>query len=848
MTSVPPLAALLPAPGAPALSPDDVLDRFVAYAGDRGLTLYPAQEEAILEILAGKHVILGTPTGSGKSLVAMAMHFRSMAEGKRSFYTCPIKALVNEKFFALCEAFGPENVGMFTGDASINREAPIVCCTAEILANLAVREDDPKVHHVVMDEFHYYADRERGMAWQLPLIAMPEATFLLMSATLGDTTPIAKSLEELTGRPVAEVQRGERPVPLDYEYRETPLHESIADLLKGGRYPIYLVHFTQRAAAEQAQNLMSVDFCSKEEKAAIRQALQGTKFDTPYGKELQKFLLHGVGLHHAGLLPKYRLLVEKLSQQGLLKIVCGTDTLGVGVNIPIRTVLFTQLCKFDGEKTAVLKIRDFHQVAGRAGRKGFDTKGSVVAQAPEHVIENLRAEAKALAAGKKKPAKKGPPPKGYAHWDRATFERLIVSKPEPLESRFDVTHGLLLNLLQNRTDRPGGGYRRLLQIVARSHGNDHVRRMHKRSARARFKELREAGIVSLVEWHGRPGRAVEVSGDLQEDFSIHHTLALYLLHAVELLDRESETYPLDLLTLVESILENPDVILYKQLDKAKGEKIAELKAQGMEYDDRMRELEKVEYPKPIADFIYSTFNEFARTHPWVGAENIRPKSVARELYERFCSFDDYVREYALQRSEGVLLRYLSECYKTLIQTVPEAARTEEVLDVIAHLRMLLTGIDSSLLDEWERMRGLAPDLPAAGEAAAPPRPRDLAADPKALAARVRAELHGILKAIADRSYEGAANLLAPSDPPWTPERFEGELAAYWAEHDRIDLTPAARRPHKTFVKQVAPRRWEVRQRIVDPTGEADWVLEGVVDLAGERPDGSPLVELLRIGL
>lgn len=848
MTSSPPLAALLPAPGEGPLSPDDILDRFVSYASALGLSLYPAQEEAILELLAGKHVILGTPTGSGKSLVATALHFLSMAEGKRSFYTCPIKALVNEKFFALCRAFGPENVGMLTGDASINREAPIVCCTAEILANLAIREDDPAVHHVVMDEFHYYADRERGMAWQLPLLALPKTTFLLMSATLGDTTAIARSLEELTGRKVAEVHRGERPVPLDYEYRETPLHETVADLLREGRYPIYLVHFTQRAAAEQAQNLMSVDFCSKEEKQALRLALQGTKFDTPYGKELSRFLHHGIGLHHAGLLPKYRLLVEKLSQQGLLKVVCGTDTLGVGVNIPIRTVLFTQLCKFDGQKTAVLRVRDFHQVAGRAGRKGFDTKGSVVAQAPEHVIENLRAEAKALATGKKKPPKKAPPQKGYAHWDRGTFEKLITSRPEPLESRFEVTHGLLLNLLQNRIDRPGGGYRRLLEIIARSHGNDYTRRQHKRAARARFHELREAGIVTLVEWYGRPGRAVEVSADLQEDFSIHHTLALYLLHAVELLDKESESYALDLLTLVESILENPDVILYKQLDKARGEKVAELKAQGMEYDDRMRELEKVEYPKPNADFIYATFNEFARTHPWVGAENIRPKSVARELYERYCSFDDYIREYGLQRSEGILLRYLSECYKTLVQTVPEAARTEEVADIIAHLRALLTGIDSSLLDEWERMRGLAPDLPAEGEAAPPPGPADLAADSKALTRRVRAELHGLLKALADRNYGAAVALVAPSDPPWTPERFEAELAPYWEEHDRIDLTPAARRPHNTVVKQVAPRRWEVMQRIVDPTGEADWAIAGVVDLSGEREEGAPLVELVRIGI
>jgi len=849
LSAPPPLAALLPAPGAPALGSDEVLDRFVGWVSATGLSLYPAQEESILTLLEGKHLVLSTPTGSGKSLVATFLHFKALAEGKRSFYTCPIKALVNEKFFALCQLFGPERVGMMTGDAAINRDAPIVCCTAEILMNLSVRQADPRVDYVVMDEFHYYADRERGVAWQVPLLLLEKSTFLLMSATLGDMKEIDESLERVTGRKVAEVRSPVRPVPLELEYRETPLHETLEDLVSAGRAPIYLVNFTQRAAAEQAQNLMSANFSSKEEKEAIRAALDGTRFETPFGKDFQRFLRHGIGLHHAGLLPRYRLLVEKLAQGGLLKVVSGTDTLGMGVNIPIRTVLFTQLCKFDGEKTAILSARDFRQISGRAGRKGFDERGYVVAQAPEHVIENKRIAEK-QAAGKKA-VKRQPPQKGYVHWDRATFERLAQKEPEPLESRFEVTFGLLLNLLQSETTQVGGGYGRLMQLVERSHGNDHVKSRHRRTAAQRFRTLRAAGLLELHAVEGYRGRYVRPARGLQHDFSLFHTLSLYLLDSLPRIDPARESYALDLLTQVESILEDPEPVLWKQLDRARGEAVARMKAEGKEYDERMAELERVEYPKPNADFVYATFDEFAARHPWVGQENIRPKSVAREMVERCISFNDYVREYELQRSEGLLLRYLSEAYKTLAQTVPEVYRSETVDDVLAFLRATVRSIDSSLLDEWERMR--APDAirpePATGrgaEARAVPS-LDLAADPRALVRRIRADLHRLLGALARRSYEEAAAAVWQVAGEWTPRRLEEAMAPYWAEHARIDVTPAARRPDNTFLTEIGQRRWRAVQRIVDEAGEVDWMIDAVVDLGGPRDLDRPLVELVRIG-
>jgi superfamily II RNA helicase len=840
-----PLAALLPPAGAPA---DVALDRFVTWASGAGLTLYAHQEEAILHLLDGKHVVLATPTGSGKSLVATFLHFQAMAAGQRSFYTCPIKALVNEKFFDLCRLFGPENVGMMTGDAAVNRDAPIVCCTAEILMNLAVREAEPKVDAVVMDEFHYYGDRDRGVAWQVPLLTLPRTRFLLMSATLGDTKVIEASLQDVTGRAVEAIRNAVRPVPLEHEYRETPLHETLEELVQADKAPIYLVNFTQRSAAEQAQNLMSANFSSKEEKGRIAAALDGVKFDSPYGKDLSRYLRHGIGLHHAGLLPRYRLMVEKLAQGGLLKVVSGTDTLGMGVNIPIRTVLFTQLCKFDGTKTAILTARDFHQIAGRAGRKGFDERGYVVAQAPEHVVENKKLAEKAAAG--KKVVKKQPPQKGYVHWDRTTFERLREKEPEPMESRFDPTFALLVNLLQSETAQQGGGYGRLVEIIGRSHGNQYTRTKHRRTAAQRFRTLRAAGLVEVRRIEGYRGAYVRSAPGLQADFSLFHTLSLYLLDTLPRIPRERETYALDVLSMVESILEDPDVILWKQLDRARGEAVAEMKAQGMEYDQRMAELEKVEYPKPNRDFVYATFNEFAAKHPWVGAENIRPKSVAREMVERFMTFADYVREYELQRSEGLVLRYLSETYKTLVQTVPETYRDDALLDVIAFLRATVRGVDSSLIDEWERMRD--PSYQAAvvdprAAVAATLGPPPIWADPRAFAARVRTELHALLVALARKDHAAAAAALAPGGE-WTPARLEEALAPYWAEHQKIDVTPAARRPDNTFLKELAPRRWEVVQRIVDEAGEVDWMLQCEIDLTDPARDtDQPLLTLVRAG-
>src|SRR4051812_7289698 len=742
-TAAPISAPLAPLPGSP--DPDAVLDAFLQAMAKRGLTLYPEQEEAILELFAGRNVILNTPTGSGKSLVAAALHFKALCAGQRSVYTCPIKALVNEKFLSLCRDFGPEHVGMMTGDASVNPHAPVLCCTAEILANIALtRGDQAVVGAVIMDEFHYYSDKERGYAWQVPLLTLPQSRFLLMSATLGSTQFFEEELTRVTGAPSLTVRSDRRPVPLEFEYSETPLAERVAQILDTNRSPVYLVHFTQRAASEAAQSLMSLPVCTKEEKAVLATELERVKFNSPYGKDMKRWLRHGIGVHHAGLLPKYRILVEQLAQKGLLKLICGTDTLGVGINVPIRTVLFTQLWKYDGQKAAILSVRDFRQVSGRAGRAGHDTQGYVIVQAPEHVIENKRAEEKAAAdPAKKKKLVKARAPEGSVGWDAKTFERLRTASPEELSSRFDVSHGMLLLVLSRDSD----GCRAMRQLINDSHETPTRKRALRKRAWQLFRALLDRKIVEIIP-RQPSGRRLRVNVELQDDFSLHQALSLYLIDTLPLLNRESPDYPFDVLTLCEAIVEDPDQILRRQVDKEKGRKIEEWKAAGIPYEERMAKLEEVEHPKPLREFLYESFNAFAAAHPWVEQENVRPKSIAREMFERYQSFSDYVREYGLERSEGLLLRHLMQVWKVLAQTVPSGAKTPEVVEMEDYFRELIRGIDSSLLDEWERLKN--PEFVSADTADKPDRPAsfDITRDDAAFRRLVRIAILGFLQDVA----------------------------------------------------------------------------------------------------
>jgi len=821
---------------------DKLMEHFLDYVTEKGIELYPAQEEAILEVFAGNNLILNTPTGSGKSLVAAAMHYYSACMGRRSVYTCPIKALVNEKFLALCRDFGPNNVGMMTGDASVNRDAPILCCTAEILSNIAAMDGEKAaVHDVIMDEFHYYSDHERGVAWQVPLLTLPQCRFLLISATMGETHFFAKAVEDLTSAPCTIISSQERPVPLEFSYWERTLTEAIEKLKDIKQLPVYIVHFTQRAASETAQNLLGFNVCSKEEKVRIDEELQDVRFSSPFGKEIRKFLRNGIGLHHAGLLPKYRVLVEKLAQKGLLKLICGTDTLGVGVNIPIRTVLFTQLSKYGGKKNATLSARDFHQISGRAGRKGFDDIGYVTCLAPEHVVQNLRMEAKAAADPKKKKkmVKKKPPERGFVNWNEETFERLQKAKPESLVSRFQVTHGMLLNVLS----RSGDGCKAMRQLIRDSHETDHAKQGHRKVAFQLFRSLVERDIVEILP-SGSGERKLRVNVELQDDFSLNQTLALYCIDTLALLDQEDPEYALKVVSLVEAILEDPAIILRRQLDHLKDEKMAEMRAAGVEYEERMEKLEELEHPKPERDFIYQTYNEFARKHPWVGKENIRPKSIAREMFEKYCSFADYVKEYGLKRSEGLLLRHLTGVYRVLENTIPPNYRNEAVDELVQYLDLLIRTTDSSLLDEWEHLRD--PNyVPSETDVIphAESRPDDITRDTKTFKKQIRQSIYQFLRVLANRDYVelhetyDASKLVQIDDTNRTPIplALQEKMDPYHESHGWIRLDPPARAAeHTRFDTDSLPGFWIVEQTLVDSEELNDWMLTVKIDLLACR--------------
>ena len=841
---------------------EELLMSFMEWAESRGTTLYPAQEEAILELLDGKNVILNTPTGSGKSMVALALHFESIAHGRKSVYTCPIKALVNEKWMALCKEFGPENVGLSTGDATVNRDAPILCCTAEILSNMALCEGEKlTITDIVMDEFHYYSDRERGVAWQIPLLTLPQSRFLLMSATVGATEFFEREMTKHTGRESVTVRSTQRPVPLDFTYSTTELSTEVQKLVNEGKAPVYVVHFTQAAAATNAQNFMSLDLCTREEKQAINEAIKEVRFSSPYGPDVKRWLKQGIGLHHAGLLPKYRILCEKLAQKGLLKVICGTDTLGVGVNVPIRTVLFTQLCKYSGDKTAILTARDFHQIAGRAGRKGFDNIGYVVAQAPEHVIENLKLEAKSRQTGKKFQKRK-PPEHGYVPFDESTYRRLIDAQPEPLTSSFHVDHGMLLNILSRETD----GCRAMRTLLKDCHESAASKKQLQHRSFQLFRSLVEKNIVEFVRPVAEGYSHLRVNMDLQDDFAMNQPLSLYLVDTLPKLNAESPEYALDVITLCESIVENPEAILRIQQNKARTARLDELKAQGMEYNQRMEEIEKVEYPKPLRDFIYGTYNEFAEVHPWVDV-NVEPKSIVREMFENFSTFSGYVKQYGLQRMEAILLRHLNYVYKVLSQTVPDGYKNDELLEMQDYLGDMIRRVDSSLLEEWEKMahpedyqkrleEGLTEDEAekafGADKAAA-----DITYDKKRFLGMVRQRIFQIMGNLAKQDFAAVLDSLADDleegqmlvdgeGKPWTEPMLMEIMAAYTAEHHKFRLDVEGRALAHTIVTYEGDVM-HIQQMLQDEEEFNDWSIDFDINLADSREAGIPLLKMLRIG-
>ncbi len=810
-------------------SEEEALELFYEWLAERDIDLWQHQDDALMSLMVGDHVILGTPTGSGKSMVAIGMMFMALCAGKRAYYTAPIKALVSEKFFGLVNMLGRENVGMITGDSQINPGAPIICCTAEILANQALREGEwTDVACVAMDEFHFYSDPDRGWAWQVPLLTLPHTQFLLMSATLGDVSQIAQALEAKTGTTVDVIANAPRPVPLEYKYELMSLEGTVELALRNNEGPLYVVHFSQDAALASAQALSNFGVTSKEQREQIKAVLGQGKFTTQFGKTLKRLLLSGIGVHHAGMLPRYRLLVEKLAQQGLLPVICGTDTLGVGINVPIHTVVLTALTKFDGHKMRRLRSREFHQIAGRAGRSGFDTEGMVVALAPDFEIENAKLLAKAGDDPKKRrKVKRKKPPEGFVVWNEDTFNRLIAAVPETLTPRMRITHSMVLA----EVEQGGDARARVDQLIDDSLQKPEDKLKLKVRASEVFRTLIDAGVVEIEELEdGTPDYYVTM--DLPEDFALDQPLSPFLLAALELLDPESETYTYDIISMVEATLEDPRQVLRAQERKAKDAAMAAMKADGVDYEERLDRIAEVTYPRPLRDLLFAAFNKYCESVPWARDYYVRPKSVLRDMLESAADFKGYIQKLGIMRYEGALLRYLSEAYRALDRTLPIDKRSEEMEDIIAWLGLVVRSVDSSLVDEWEQ----------AGQEldARPPEAKEAVVhDRRGLTVLVRNALFRRVRLAASDDSDALGE--ADTENGYPAHKWRAALDEYYDAHEDVLLDADAR--SMTFLSidesdEESQHVWHVQQTFSDPEGDHDFAIRADIDLdATQEGDG-----------
>ena len=840
------LGDMVPEWGEPRnLTDDDIYERFFQWVESRGITPWPHQEEAILSLVSGNHVILATPTGSGKSMVALAMHYIALCTGRRSYYTAPIKALVSEKFFDLVKVLGRDRVGMITGDTHINTDAPVICCTAEILANQALREGrHADIGCVAMDEFHYYGDPDRGWAWQVPLLTLPDTQFLLMSATLGDVSQIADDLERKTGSDVDIVSDAPRPVPLSYRYVDTPLPTTVESLLENQDTPVYIVHFSQDAALETAQALSSSGVSDRRQRDRVKEAMAGTRFTTAFGKILQRLLRTGVGIHHAGMLPRYRRLVEQLAQEGLLPVICGTDTLGVGINVPIHTVLLTGLTKFDGTRMRRLRAREFHQIAGRAGRMGFDTQGLVVAEAPEYEIENAKAVAKAGNDPKKlKRIKKKKPQEGFVTWGEGTFDKLIHASPETLTPHLKITHAMVLN----EVAQGGDARTRVEDLIEDSRQTPQQKENLQERADEIFQTMTDTEVIE-TERNPDGGLDYYTTVDLPEDFALDQPLSPFLLAALELLDPDDPSYDMDLISMVEATLEDPRQILKAQQRQARDVAIQEMKEEGLEYEDRMERLQEVTYPMPMGDMLAEAFDRYRRDVPWANDYEIHPKSVLRDMVETASDFNGYISRYGISRSEGTLLRYLSDAYRALDRTVPEEYLDERLEDIVSWLGLIVRSVDSSLVDEWEAAGRTDSDQGSGLDAAPPSQDDQVVGDRRGLTVLVRNAMFQRVELVANDRPERLAEL--DSDWGYGLRAWQDTLDDLYEAHDEIRTNAQARSTDYFSIDQQGESRnhtWKVRQIFDDVEGDHDWGIAGIVDLDATQESGQVVFGGYRVG-
>jgi hypothetical protein len=490
----------------------------------------------------------------------------------------------------------------------------------------------------------------------------------------------------------------------------------------------------------------------------------------------------------------------------------------------------------------MLKAREFHQIAGRAGRAGFDTAGTVVVQAPDHLVENHRLVLKAGDDPKKlRRVQRKKAPEGQVNWSEDTYLRLVAAEPEALVSRMRVSHSMLLNVIA----RPGDPFQAMRRLLRDNHEDSRTQLRLVRRAVQQYRDLLAAGVVERVDPPDLDGRTVRLVEDLQLGFALNQPLSTYALAVFDVLDPEAPTYALDVVSVIEATLEDPRTVLGAQEHRARGEAIGGMKAEGIEYDERMELLMDVSHPKPLEELLFHAFGVYRKSHPWVGDHPLSPKSVVRDMYERAMTFSEFVSHYELARTEGIVLRYLAGAYKALEHTVPDERKSEDFQDIVEWLGEMVRQVDSSLLDEWEALAN--PEEESAEDA------QDRADQVKPVTANARAFRVLVRNALFRRVELAALDRFTElgeldADAGWDADAWSEAMDGYWEEYDELGTGPDARGPQLLHIEEVPQDGlWRVRQTFADPEGDHDWGISAEVDLTASDAEGRAVVQVTSVG-
>jgi len=696
---------------------------------------YPVQEQAFARIFAGESVLVTVPTGTGKTLMAKAGIHKALESGQRAVYTTPLRALTEEKYRELCEDFGEVNVGFATGDFKVNREAPIQVEVAEILWN-RIFGDRGKcpADIVIMDEGHYFNDFERGYVWEQSIIGLhPDAQLVILSATVGRPEQFCHWVELTRRVPMKLVESRERKVPLYHEYHESYLIETVRELAAAGDVPAIIFVFGRERCFETARLLKSCRrFTSDEEKQRIESLCDEALLDSGVGKELRALLVHGIGIHHAGILPRYKRLVEEMALERLVKFVVSTETISAGINLPAKRVVFPSLRKYIRRKARLVTPAEYHQMSGRAGRPQFDKEGIALVLAPEDVVQEMRKEIKdakkkgyrvdedKIRRGVHARARAEAKRRDDVIWDADIHQQLVKGEPAELRSKTRITAEQVLAIglpdltvesLPGAGEEPEGeggesgdaaqpsGVRphEKLDIVTVVDNLLLTERRRRESQKLLAQVTDNLRAIGVIDEHGK-----QVAGEMISQ--LHGMDGLFLYYAFMNHQFEYD----DCRELVEFLIDH-DVIqrildrkVWEQRKEWIRDRLREKRQENPQvtWEDVEEEYER-EFPRQLSR-VETIHQEFSAKlpHPELHGGKVQ-KSVFATLEEEELGFLEFVDRHGLAHEEGSLFSYLIRVMN-FSRTLLEVTTMEQFGIIEKRVRALLSPIDARLIKEIAR--------------------------------------------------------------------------------------------------------------------------------------------------